>query len=226
MHLIAIISLISIISLKTIRFRITSLCRFRTRPTKRPVAEDNDTHSETEGDVVYEDKGSNGKGSPERYNAKGMRVNSNNVISLRHLALAKKIPAKTRDEGTAKFFDATLNLSRGYSLVSLIISGHKVPVEKVRDGPARMIVLRTVAPYCLNDETLDAILKADPEEQNAFLCGLAKNAQQYIKYALYGTVANYMADKVLTKHDIFPSDAIRKHLGLTGDHATKSFMDM
>ena len=103
----------------------------------------------------------------------------------------------------------------------MIISGHKVPVEKVRDSPARMIVLRTVAPYCLDDESL-----ADPDEQNAFLCGLAKNAQQYIKYALYGTVANFMADKVLTQHDVFPSAAVRKHLGLTGDHATKSFMDM
>ena len=66
----------------------------------------------------------------ERYNSKGMRVNSNYVISLRHLDLAKQIPAKTRDEGTAKFFDATLNLSKGYSLVSLLINGHKVPVEK------------------------------------------------------------------------------------------------
>jgi hypothetical protein len=194
------------------------------------VAEDNDTDNEAEGDVVdpspMSDKGSTSKGSTERYNSKGMRVNSNNVISLRHLALANKIPAKTRDEGTAKFFDATLNLSKGFSLVSLIIKGHKVPVEKVRDSPARMIVLRTVAPYCLDDESLDAILKADPDEQNAFLCGLAKNAQQYIKYALYGTVANFMADKVLTQHDIFPSAAIRKHLGLTGDHASKSFMDV
>jgi len=190
------------------------------------VAEDDDTHSETEGDVGDADKGSTGKGSKERYNSKGMRVNCNNVIALRHLDLSKQIPAKTRDEGTAKFFDATLNLSKGFSLVSLIISGHKVPVEKVRDSPARMIVLRTVAPYCLNDETLDTILKADPDEQNAFLGGLAKNAQQYIKYALYGTVANFMADKVLTQHDVFPSAAIRKHLGLTGDHATKSFMDL
>ena len=88
------------------------------------------------------------------------------------------------------------------------------------------IVLRTVAPYCLNDETLDTILKADPEEQNALLMDLAKNAEQNIKYQLYGTVANFMADKVLTQHDVFPSAAVRKHLGLTGDHATKSFMDM
>ena len=89
----------------------------------------------------------------------------------------------------------------------------------------RTIVLRTVAPYCLNDESLDTILKADSEEQNALLSGLAKNAQQYIKYQLYGNVANFMADKVLTQH-VFLSAAVRKHLGLTGDHATKSFMDM
>jgi len=171
-------------------------------------------------------KGSTGKGSTERYNSKGMRVNSNNVISLRHLPLANQIPAKTRDEGTAKLFGATLNLSKGYCLISLVLSGHKVPVEKQRDSVMRTIVLRTVAPYCLNDETLDAILKADPEEQNALLMGLAKNAQQYIKYQLYGTVANFMADKVLTQHDVFPSAAVKKHLGLTGDHATKSFMDM
>ena len=194
------------------------------------MAEDNDTHSEAEGDVVHasakSDMGSTSKGSTERYNSKGMRVNSNTVISLRHLPLANQIPAKTRDEGTAKFFGATLNLSKGYSLISLILSGHKVPVEKVRDCPARIIVLRTVAPFCLNDESLDTILKADPDEQNALLSGLAKNGQQYIKYALYGTVANFMADKVLTQHDVFPSAAVRKHLGLTGDHATKSFMDM
>ena len=194
------------------------------------MAQDNDTHSEAEGDVVdaspMSAKGSTGKGSTERYNSKGMRVNSNNVISLRHLALANQVPTKTRDEGTAKFFDTTLNLSKGYCLISFIISGHKVPVEKVRDCPARITVLRTVAPYCLNDESLDTILKADPDEQNALLSGLAKNGQQYIKYALYGTVANFMADKVLTQHDVFPSAAVRKHLGLTGDHATKSFMDM
>ncbi len=43
---------------------------------------------------------------------------------------------------------------------------------------------------------------------------------------LYGTVGNYMAEKVLTQHDEFPSDAVRKHLGLTGDHESESFMDM
>ncbi len=39
-------------------------------------------------------------------------------------------------------------------------------------------------------------------------------------------VANFMADKVLTQHTVFPSEAVKKYLGLTGEHATKSFMDM
>ncbi len=90
----------------------------------------------------------------------------------------------------------------------------------------QMTVLRTVAPYCLSKEALDIILKADPDEQNAHLTGLAKNSQQYIKYHLFGTANNFMANKVLTQHDVFPSDAVKKHLGLTGDHASKSFMDM
>jgi hypothetical protein len=81
------------------------------------VAKNNDTHSEAEGDVVdaspMSDKGSTGKGSTERYNSKGMRVNSNNAISLRHLALSNQISTKTRDEGTAKFFDATLIFEQG-----------------------------------------------------------------------------------------------------------------
>jgi hypothetical protein len=90
---------------------------------------------------------------------------------------------------------------------------------------SRMILLRTVAPFCLSDETLAIILDADPDEQNALLGGLARNSQQCLKYQLFGTVANFMAEKVLTKHDVFPSDAVKKHLGLIGDHASKSFMD-
>jgi hypothetical protein len=155
-----------------------------------------------------------------------MRVNSNNVPSLRHLPLANQVPAKTRDAGTEKFFGAALNLSKGCTLITLILYGGKIPVEKQRDSAARMIMLRTVAQYCLSKENLDIILNADPDEQNAHLTGLAKNAQQYIKYHLSGNANNFMGEKVFTQHDIFPSAAVRKHLGLTGEHATKSFMDM
>jgi hypothetical protein len=89
-----------------------------------------------------------------------------------------------------------------------------------------MTVLRTVAPYCLSKETLNIILNADPYGQKAHLTGLAKNAQQFIKYQLFGTVGNYMGEKVLARHNVFPSGSVRKHLGLTGDNTSKSFMDM
>jgi hypothetical protein len=101
-----------------------------------------------------------------------------------------------------------------------------MPVENQLDSVVWMILLRSVGPYCLSKESMDTVLEADTEELHAYLSGLAKNAQQVIKYNLYGIAGNFLADKVLTQHDVFPSEPVRKNLGLTGEHATKSFMDM
>jgi hypothetical protein len=155
-----------------------------------------------------------------------MRVNTNNVISLRHLALANQVPSKTKDEGTEKCFGAAHTLSKAYTLFTLIVNGSKMPVEKQRDSVVRMILLRSAGPYCLSKESMDTVLEADTEEHHAYLRGLAKNVQQVIKYKLYGITCNFLAEKVLTQHDIFPSEPVRKHLGFTGEHATKSFVDM
>ncbi len=87
------------------------------------------------------------------YNSKGVRVNYNNILSLCHLPLANQVPAMTRDSGTEKSFDTALNLSKGYTLITLILNGCKMPVEKQRDSVTQMIVLHTVAPYCLSKET-------------------------------------------------------------------------
>jgi hypothetical protein len=87
-----------------------------------------------------------------------------------------------------------------------------------------MILLRTVAPYCLSDDRIGYHL--DPEEQNALLTGLARNSQQYIKYQLVGTVHNFMADKVFTQRDVYPFNPVKQNLGLIGDNASKSFMDV
>jgi hypothetical protein len=84
-------------------------------------------------------------------------------------------------------------------MIALIIHGHKLPIEKHRDMSSRMVLLRTVAPYCLSEETLAIILKADPEGQNALLSGFARSSQQYLRYHLVGNVHNFMADKVLTQ---------------------------
>ncbi len=82
-----------------------------------------------------------------------MLLNSNNVPSLRHLPLANQVPAKTRDAGMEKFLGAALNLSKGCTLITLILYGGKIPVEKQRDSAVWMIVLHTVAQYFLSKKT-------------------------------------------------------------------------
>jgi hypothetical protein len=77
-------------------------------------------------------KGSSNKGLTERYNSKGMLVNSNNLLSLHHLPLANQVPAKTRDPGMMeKFFDTALNLNKGYTLIPLILNGCKLPSRSI-----------------------------------------------------------------------------------------------
>ncbi len=77
-----------------------------------------------------------------------------------------------------------------------------MPVEKHRDETARLVILRSAAPFCLNDESMEKIMNAEQEQRNAFLTGLAKNAQQVIRYILYCYTVNYIRDKVLTPHDV------------------------
>ena len=75
---------------------------------------------------------------------------------------------------------------------------------------------------------MQTVFETDPDELSAYLIGLAKNAQQINRYALYGTVGNWIGEfeKVLTPRDVYPSDDIKVHLGLVGEHAKKSIMDL
>jgi hypothetical protein len=116
-------------------------------------------------------------------------------------------------------------LSKAFTLFTLILHGKNLPIENNRDETHRLILLYSAAPYCLSKETLDTILEADCDERKTYLVGLAKNAQQVIRYVLYGLTGNYLNEKVLTQRDVFPSDDIKLHLGLTGDNAQKCFME-
>ncbi len=98
-----------------------------------------------------------------------------------------------------------------------------MPVEKHRDETARLVILRSAAPFCLSDESMQKIMEAEPEKRTAFLTGLAGNAQPVFRYTLYGYTVNFMSEKVLTPHDIHPSDDIKQHLGLTGENAKNFF---
>jgi antitoxin component of RelBE/YafQ-DinJ toxin-antitoxin module len=145
---------------------------------------------------------------------------------MRDLELASRVPTKIKDDGADKLFNASLTLSKAFTLFTLIIHGKNLPIEKVRDEPHRLILLRSAAPYCLSKETLDTILGADRDEMNAYLIGLSKNAQQVIRYQLYGLAGNYMNEKVFTPRDVYPADDVKLHLGLTGDNARKCFMEL
>ena len=145
---------------------------------------------------------------------------------MRSLTLNTQVPTKGRDADAPRLFSASLNVSKAITLSAFIHSGKNMLVEKHRDEAARMIVFRLAAPYCLNEETAALILDADPEERSAYLIGTAKIAQQFIRYGLYGQVINYFCDKVLTQRDVHPCDEVKLHLGLTGEYAKKSFMDL
>ena len=143
------------------------------------------------------------------------------------LDLASRVQTKIKDNGPDKLFNSRLTLSKAFTLFTLIIHGKNLPIEKVRDETHRLILLRSAAPYCLSKETLDTIiLGADRDEMNAYLIGLSKNAQQVIRYQLYGLAGNYMNEKVFTPRDVYPADDVKLHLGLTGDNARKCFREL
>ena len=185
-------------------------------------AHDSDATIEGEpGEIV-----STASSKKRKTNNKGLVILGNGVVAMRDLALASRVPTKTKDEDTPKLYNASLTLSKAFTLLTLVVHGKNLPIEKVRDEPHRVILLRSAAPYCLSKETLDTILGADRDEKNAYLIALAKNAQQVIRYVIYGLSGNYMNERVFTPRDVFPADDVKLHLGLTGDNARKCFMEL
>ena len=159
-------------------------------------------------------------------NSKGLVCLMNGNVAMRDLDLASRIPTKTRDDDAAKMFNAKLPLSKAFSLFTMMAYGPRLPIEKARDEDRRRIILRSAAPYSLSVGSLETILEADRDELTAYEIGLTKNAQQVFKYTLPGLLANYMNERVFTPRDVYPSDDVKMHLGLTGAHAKMSFMNL
>ncbi len=78
----------------------------------------------------------------------------------------------------------------------------------------------------MNDVHLQEFFAKPVEQVSAFAIGLTKNLQQSKRYGLYGMVMNYLSKKVFTPRDVFASDEVNVHLGLTGPNAEKCFLDM
>ncbi len=110
-----------------------------------------------------------------KLNNKGLYVLTNNVVSIRLLDLAARVPAKTHDSEALKLFNCRLLLSKVFTLMSFIFYCKHTPVEKHRDGPARSI-LHMAAPYCLSKANLQTILEADPDELSAYLIGTSSRS--------------------------------------------------
>ncbi len=103
---------------------------------------------------------------------------------MRDLELVLQVPTKVRDDDAAELFKARLNLSKASTFFTLVIHCKNIPIEKVRDGIPRAVLLHSAAPYCLSKGNLDIILGVDADERKAYLIGLVKNAQQVVKYIL------------------------------------------
>jgi hypothetical protein len=123
-------------------------------------------------------------------------------------------------------FKAKLLWGQSYTLFCLICCGHELPTEKVRDHGKRLNIMYSASPYALGEEQCRALEEADPLQLKPYLLGMAKAAQQSLKYLLSAKANHHFNQFVFTRHGVLPRSEIRLNLGLVGEHAEKSFMDM
>ena len=196
----------------------------RSRTSKEPV--DVDTEDDDETKTADSSPQSAGKSAAKKINAKGLSVLRNGVVSMRDLELCADRPTKSRDPDASKMFGASLTFSKAFQFFSLVHFGKNHPVEKVRDEDSRRLLMRCAAKYAMNEVNLDEFFNNPPEQISAFGIGMARNLQQALRYGLYGVTINFLSEKVFTPRDLHASDAVKKHLGLTGPNDGKCILDM
>ena len=185
-----------------------------------------------------DDQDASGGGSPQRsdsavkkrkINKNGLVTLTNGVVSMRELVLSTAVPTKGRDDDACTLFDAKLSWGHSYALFTLVINvmcGKEHPVEKARDVGTRLKIMFSAAAYSISDADLSEILEAEPEHRHAYLHGMAKAAQQKLRYVLYGQVSNLFNEKVFTKNGVQPSETVKLYLGLSGLVPERGLMDM
>jgi hypothetical protein len=160
-----------------------------------------------------------------KVNKHGLTTLGNGVVSMKDLELCDRVPSKGRFHEAELLLGCTPNLGQAYALFSLVMCGKDHPVEKGRDQVLRERIMLSAAPYALSDDQVEAIGEAAPEARAAFLHGLAKAAQQKLRYVLYGMVGNHFNAHVFLKNAI-PVDRVRTHLGLKDLDPERCFMDL
>jgi len=170
---------------------------------------------------------SSGVSTTLKVNRNGQVVLKNGVVALKNLQLSELVAKKKRYHGAAPLFKANLLWGQAYTLFCLIKHGKDIPTEKVRDHDKRLLIMYSASPYALGDDECSALEEADILDLRPYLLGMSKASQQIIKYVLYAKVHDHFNNYVFTKTGVSPSRSdVRMHLGLVGDHAEKSFMDM
>ena len=169
---------------------------------------------------------SKSSGSGRKVNKHGDVVLKNGVIALRDLELSEIVPPKKHHPEAEKLFGQSLSWGQAYTLFTMVMCGKHLPVEKVRDEELRLRVMYSAHPYAISVEQLSEIEDATAEQRCAYLLGMAKSAQQKLRYNLYGRTNNQFNEKVFTGPGLHPDQLIKVHLGLVGEHADKTFMEM
>ena len=168
------------------------------------------------------------EGSGLRVNRVGLAVRRNSsAVALKELSLSEQVPPKKCWVDAEPLFGARLTWGQAYTFFTLITAGKDVPVERTRDEEDRVYIMYSACPYSISPEQVSAIEEADQHESPAYLQGMARSAQQKIRYSLYGLVNNHFNERVFTGSGVQPAnELVKMHLGLVGEHAGKSFMDM
>jgi hypothetical protein len=162
-----------------------------------------------------------------KFNRNGQAILKNGVVALKNLKLSELVNKKKCFPGATPLFKAKLLWGQAYTLFCLIKFGKDIPTEKVRDHDKRLLIMYSASPYALGDDECSALEEADILDLRPYLLGMSKASQQIIKYVLYAKVHDHFNNYVFTKTGVSPSRSdVRLNLGLVGDHADKSFMDM
>ena len=167
---------------------------------------------------------SKSSGSGRKVNKHGDVVLKNGVIALRDLELSEIVPPKKHHPEAEKLFGQSLSWGQAYTLFTMVMCGKYL--EKVRDEELRLRIMYSAHPYAISVEQLSEIEDATAEQRCAYLLGMAKSAQQKLRYNLYGRTNNQFNEKVFTCPGLHPDQLIKVHLGLVGEHADKTFMEM
>ena len=147
---------------------------------------------------------------------------------MNDLERCDRVPSKGRFHEAELLLGCTPTLGQAYALFSLVMCGKDHPVEKGRDQGLRERIMLSAAPYALSDDQVEAIGEAAPEARAAFLHGLAKAAQQKLRYVLYGMVGNHFNAHVfyfILKNSI-PVDRVKTRLVLQDLDQKLSFMNL